>query len=834
MGKTLVIAEKPSVAADLARALGKFAKEKDFFESDQYVISSAVGHLLELKAPEGVEVKRGKWQLENLPVLPNEFDLQPIEKTEPRLNLLKRLIKRKDVDGLINACDAGREGELIFRNLVKAVGSKKPISRLWLQSMTPQAIRDAFANLRTDEELRPLADAAVSRSESDWLVGINSTRALTAFNSRLVGGFQKTTAGRVQTPTLAILVEREEKIRSFKPRTYFEVYADFKVQGGNYRGRWFDEKFKKNGNGDEDARAERIWDQSLAESIQAKCDQKFGQISEEKKPSTQAPPLLYDLTTLQREANARFGFSAVRTLQIAQQLYERVKALTYPRTDSRYLPEDYVGNAKRVMAEMVDPNLAKHARTALDNGWVRPNPRVFDNKKVSDHFAIIPTGHVPDNLDEAQQKIYDMVTRRFIAVFYPAARFELTTRITRVEGEAFKTDGRIIVDPGWLAVYGKESQENETDKAIVGVKNGEEAFTQSIDVKELQTKPLARFTEATLLSAMEGAGKLIEDEELREAMREKGLGTPATRAAIIEGLIFEGYVERRARDLVATGKGISLITLLRNVKAEVLCKPQMTGEWESRLKQIEHGKLCRDEFMKGIRGLTVEIVDKVKGFREDSITGVFPTLDVKCPKCGGGPFRGDYLTYTCAGCGLRIWKSIAGRELEPEEVKHLLAEGTVGPLEGFVSKMGRKFAACIRLNDEHKTEFVFEDSPKNGKEPEDLSQARSIAECPVCKKGRVFETEKAFVCENAVAPNTGCKLRIGHTILQKQIPADQIVKLLTTGKTDLIPKFISKKNRPFSAFLILDNKSGKVSFEFEPRKPAAKPAAKSKAPAEEA
>jgi DNA topoisomerase-3 len=823
MGKKLVIAEKPSVAGDLARALGKFQREKDFFENDEYVISSAVGHLLELKAPEGVEVKRGKWQLENLPVLPQEFELQPIEKTESRLNLLKRLIKRKDVDELINACDAGREGELIFRNLVRASGAKKPISRLWLQSMTPESIRHAFANLRSDEELRPLADAAISRSESDWLVGINSTRALTAFNSRLVGGFQKTTAGRVQTPTLAILVEREEKIRTFKVRPYFEVYADFKVASGSYRGRWYDEKFKKNG--DEDARSERIWERPTADEILAKCLHKLGTITEERKPTSQIPPQLYDLTTLQREANSRFGFSAVRTLQLAQQLYEREKVLTYPRTDSRYLPEDYIGNVKSVMTRIEDPSLAKHAGKALDSGWIRPNPRVFDNKKVSDHFAIIPTGHVPTNLDEAQQKIYDMVTRRFIAVFFPAARFEVTTRVTRVEGEAFKTEGKIIVDPGWLAVYGRETTgESEADKVLVAVAPGEEGFAEQIEVKECQTKPPARFTEATLLSAMEGAGKLIEDEELREAMREKGLGTPATRASIIEGLIFEGYIERRQRDLVATAKGISLITLLRNLNAEVLCKPQLTGEWESRLKQIEHGKLARGEFMHGIRGLTSELVDKVKGFREDSITGIFPTIEATCPKCGGGPFKGDYLAYTCAGCGLRIWKSIAGRELEPEEVRHLLTDGVVGPLEGFVSKMGRKFAARIKLNAEHKTEFLFDDSPASeAKEPEDLSQCPVVADCPVCKKGRVYETEKAFVCENARktggSAKPACNLRIGRVILQKQVPAEQVAKLLTTGKTDLIPKFISKKGRPFSAFLILE-KSGKVTFEFEPRKPA--------------
>jgi DNA topoisomerase-3 len=457
MGKSLIIAEKPSVAGDIARALGGFKKDGDFFESDQSIISSAIGHLVELAVPEGVEVKRGKWNLENLPVLPEEFDLKPIEKTESRFNLLKRLIKRADVDALINACDAGREGELIFRNVVKKAGIKKPIRRLWLQSMTPQAIRTAFEHLRSDEEMRPLADAAVSRSESDWLVGINSTRALTAFNSRHAGGFQKTTAGRVQTPTLAILVEREEKIRAFKSRTYWEVFGDFGVAAGSYRGRWFDETFKKGA--EEDARAERIWERARAEAIEQKCRGKTGTVTEEKKPQTQIPPLLYDLTTLQREANSRFGLPAGRTLQIAQALYERHKVLTYPRTDSRFLPEDYIGTSRSVLSGMTEPSLARHAAKAVENGWVHPNKRIFNDAKVSDHFAIVPTGLAPKELDEMQAKIYDMVARRFIAVFFPQAEFEVTTRITTVEGEKFKTEGKIIVKPGWLEVYGRQMED---------------------------------------------------------------------------------------------------------------------------------------------------------------------------------------------------------------------------------------------------------------------------------------------------------------------------------------------------------------------------------------
>ena len=454
---------------------------------------------------------------------------------------------------MINACDAGREGELIFRYLVKLAGSKKPVRRLWLQSMTAESIRSAFEHLRTNEEMIPLAKAAVCRSESDWLVGINGTRAMTAFNNK-TGGFQLTPVGRVQTPTLAILAEREEKIHDFKPRTFFEIFGDFEVKAGNYRGRWFREDFAKNG--EEDARAERVWDSATAEEIKARCLGKTGIATEERKPTTQAPPLLYDLTSLQREANSR-GFSAKRTLQIAQQLYEKHKVITYPRTDSRYLPEDYIATVKSALGKIQDPTLAAHARKVLDNQWVKPSKRIFNNAKISDHFAIVPTGAAPHGLDEWQQKIYDMIVRRFIAVFFPAAQFEVTTRITRVEKDAFKSDGKIIVDPGWLAVYGREAavSGDDDDKTLVPITPNESAKVLDIEIKQDETKPPPRFNEATLLSAMEGAGKFVDDEELREAMREKGLGTPATRAAIIEGLLHDGYLNRQGRELIVTAKG---------------------------------------------------------------------------------------------------------------------------------------------------------------------------------------------------------------------------------------------------------------------------------------
>ncbi|MED5454387.1 MAG: DNA topoisomerase, partial [Verrucomicrobiota bacterium] len=456
MGKALIIAEKPSVATDIARVLkAPRDKSKDFFESDDYIISSAVGHLLELIVPPDQDIKRGKWTFDKLPHIPTYFDLQPIAKSESRLKVLLRLIKRDEVTSFVNACDAGREGELIFRYIIQYARNKHPkktagktVSRLWLQSMTPDAIRDGFANLRSDESLMPLANAASCRSEADWLVGINGTRAMTAFNSKS-GGFYLTPVGRVQTPTLAVVVDREKDIRSFVPIDYWELHAKFQTSSGEYTGRWFDEGFKKDPD-DAHKRAERIWNQTQAEGIQEKCNNHSGSVTEKSKPSKQAAPSLFDLTTLQREANAKFGFSARNTLAIAQALYERHKVLTYPRTDSRCLPEDYVSTVKETIEALGKANYADAAGNILKNDWVQAgDKKIFNNTKISDHFAIIPTlKAAPSTLKEQELKIYDLVVKRFLAVFHPSAEFLVTTRITRLEGEPFKTEGKVLVKPG--------------------------------------------------------------------------------------------------------------------------------------------------------------------------------------------------------------------------------------------------------------------------------------------------------------------------------------------------------------------------------------------------
>src|SRR6266480_4305585 len=855
MPKSLIITEKPSVASDIAKAVGGFKKGKDYYENEKYVISWAVGHLFELAVPASMK-DQDKWDMKKLPIMPAEFALEPAEKMTGRANVLRKLIRNKDVSELINACDAGREGELIFRYIAQYAGTKKPIKRLWLQSMTPEAIREGFARLRSDAEMQPLATAARSRNEADWLIGINATRA---FTLRLSGGRGSTVTslGRVQTPTLTIIVERERKIKEFKSRELNEIIGTFRATTGEYPGRWFDEAFNKeetevertrrlltrvqlnlpdaeqrleppNGSlWDEHRAATRLWHREIAQAIQRKCIGKEGVVElEEKKPSTQIAPQLYDLTSLQREANSRFGFSAKRTLQIAQALYERHKAITYPRTDSRALPEDYMPTVKSALGKLENP----FARKVLDNNWVKPNKRIFNNAKVGDHFAIIPTDTVPGSLDNNEQAIFDMVTKRFVAIFFPPAQYENTTRITRVEGEPFKTEGKILVAAGWLEVYGREGASDKPEENLPTVEQGQRVETVRVEINTEQTRPPVRYNEGTILSAMEGAGKLVDDEELRDAMKEKGLGTPATRASIIETLISAHYLTRHGKELQPTAKAIQTITLLKSAVPE-LTSPELTGEWEFRLREIEHRKLTRDAFMRDIRDLTKDIVHKAKHFHPDEH---MPDTEPfgQCPKCGS-PIVERFKSFTCTNedCGFTIWKTIAGRLLSREEFETLVRDKQIGPLGGFRSRKGKRFHAALKLSDDFKTEFDFgPNGQENGAaQPVDFSTQEPLGKCPKCG-GRIFEFGMSYVCENSVGANKTCDFRSGKVILQRSIDREQLNKLLTTGKTDLLERFISRKGRPFKAYLVLTDKKD-VGFEFEKRDPKAKRERKSKEPA---
>lgn len=856
MSKTLIIAEKPSVATDLSRVLGKlpgigkFTKKKDYFENDNAYISSAVGHLVELKMPLTPEGKKLPWKLDHLPAIPDQFELQPIERNESRFKLLVRLLKKKDVDTVVNACDAGREGELIFRYVLQLASLEKDITvkRMWMQSMTDNAIIEAWNSMRTDEQMADLADAAMCRSESDWLIGLNATRALTAFNSRN-GGFNVTTAGRVQTPTLAILAEREKLIRAFVSEDYWEIHGKFTVEKGEYDGRWFREDFQKDENNNQ-KKAERIWSEEEATAIIERCNGQAGVVEETRKPQRQSPERLFDLTSLQREASSKHGFSARRTLQLAQALYDRHKLLTYPRTDSRYLPEDYVDTVKETIGTFAGakPNAAfedtfpKCAKWIMDNDRVQPSKRVFDTKKVSDHFAIIPTGKTPTaKLDDDAKKIYNLVLRQFLAIFYPPAEFEVTQRITRIGDDCFKTDGKVLVVPGFLEVFNRTPGAAGGKGELVGSGSGETAIAAPVESVKKETRPPARYNDSTLLSAMETAGKLVDDEELRDAMSERGLGTPATRANIIEGLIRQKYLFRddiNRRDLVVSNKGLALFEQLQEIGIETLSSPEMTGEWEQKLKMMEKGELPRDAFMGEIKGLTRDIVEQTRSYTNELINRKFPDLQATCPDCSETALKQTDGVFECRNpeCGFRLKKHIASHELTEAQAKQLVNTLQVGPIDTFKNRFGAQFEAELKLEKPKKVwkvNFVFEGDSEREEELKQLTDDQILCQAKILDDSDelvpVYETEKAFLVPKMATKKDERGVRVSKTILQQEISSEQAIKLFVGGETDLLTEFVSKKkNRKFSAHLTLDREKGKIDFKFPPPKKKAakkKPAA---------
>lgn len=825
MSKTLIIAEKPSVATDLARVLGKelgkFTRDKSgaFYQNDCAIITSAVGHLLEQKKPMTEGGKSLPWKFDYLPVIPDKFELEPIKQSEDRLKKVLQLAKNKEVTEIVNACDAGREGELIFHNLVRFGKWIKPTRRLWMQSMTDEAILTAWHNMRSEDDMLPLTNAAVCRSESDWLVGLNSTRALTILQSR--GGFNVTPAGRVQTPTLAILTQRELEIQAFEPTAYSEVWAEFMVQSGSYSGRWVDRDWKKNDN--THSRAERIWSSELATAICERCRGKSGTVTEEKKPVSTSAPLLYDLTSLQREAANRYGFSAKRTLQLAQECYEKHKVLTYPRTDSRYLPEDYLGKVHGIVETVADqnPEFAAFAKDILDNKRIKPNRRVFDTKKVSDHFAIIPTGKM-EKLTGDAQKIFEMVMARFLAVFFPAAVFEDTRRTTIINHsdgitDAFLTTGRILVEPGWQAVYGRKAGASAKDE-LVPVKDREQASLREVEIRNAMTKPPARYNEATLLAAMEGAGKLVHDEELAAAMSERGLGTPATRASIIEGLISQEYIVRDGRELLATRRGIELIALLECIGLKTLTSPGLTGEWEYKLKQMEQAALPRETFMEGIKKLTCEIVKRVKDFREAQQQVELPEIELDCPSCHSHGLKNTLDAVSCRSCKFSIRKVISGREISDEELKSLIVNGKTGILHGFTSRFGKPFEAGLELNDKYRASLYFPAREEEDASVEEIAEKVASVSIPNMGEHDVMETVKAWKVPSLTMGKENVAVSVSRTILGREVPLDQVLKMLSEGKSDLMKGFISQRTkRPFDAYLVFNVKTGKIGFDFPPR-----------------
>lgn len=819
--KKLVIAEKPSVAGDLARVLGRVPKKGDFYENEEWVISSALGHLVELCMPQEIDKAYSRWSLDNLPIIPSTFKTKPVEKTKKKLQELKRLMKRDDVGEIINACDAGREGELIFTLIAEQAKVKKTVKRLWMLSMTPDAIRKSFDRLRDEEQMRPLQAAARSRQEADWLVGLNATRGATVTFGRRGG--TAANVGRVQTPTLAMVCDREKEIRRFVPQSYWEIVGTFALETGSYEGTYQRPGFKKD-EGNPHDRASRIWDRESAEQIAREAREGgAAEVSEKKKRSKQAPPRLYDLTTLQREANNRYGFSAANTLSIAQALYEKHKMLTYPRTDSRALPEDYGSSCRDALKALPDA-YRPHVEKILGENRINPKDRrVFNDKQVSDHFAIIPTDQKPRSLSDAEQKIYDMVVRRFLAVFHPPAEYDVTTRESVVAGHVFRTDGKVLAEPGWLAVYGKSAGTADTIPALPdGASQPVPAEVDAVEVREDQTRPPPRYTEATLLSAMENAGKQVEDEELAEAMRERGLGTPATRAGILDNLVQQKYLEKEGKEVLPTTKGEALIDFLRAFDIELLTSPALTGEWEYRLKQVEEGRLGREEFMKGIEDVTRQITDALKSppppEKSDipSITNDEPLLET---------FKAWVSSDTVSVNNreipaLQVNKVIGNRPITPAEVRELLDKKQLGPLDGFRSKAGKPFSAILKLarkdNGSWRVELDFGDSGEGEESEVDLANSEIVGACPLCGSP-VHETPKAYICAERAKDRDNCEFQVARNILGRPIERPVFEKLLKEGRTDLIEGFRSNRTkRKFDAFLVL-RPGGKLGFEFPER-----------------
>jgi DNA topoisomerase III len=699
----LIVTEKPSVGRDIAGALGKHRREKGALVGEGWTVTWALGHLAELAPPDAYGEQYKKWRLETLPILPERFKVRVNHKTREQFAVVKGLLRDPLFTEVVNACDAGREGELIFAHLYGLSGCKKPVLRLWISSLTPEAIRAGFASLRDGGSMKPLEDAARSRGEADWIVGMNATRA---YSVRFGTVGNVLSVGRVQTPTLRLLVDRETEIENFKPEKFWTVHARFARDGESYDGMWFRAKLN------------RLKEQKAAEEVAAKVRGGTGVVKKaEKKIATEKPPLLYDLTELQRNANAKFGFTAERTLRAAQSLYEGRKLITYPRTSSRYLSRSLVaGLKKRVESCGALPELAPFAERLLELPKLPTNKRIVDDAKVTDHHAIVPTGKkLSGELPPDEAKVYDLVARRFLAVFFPAARFENTTVVTEVKEETFLSKGRVVLEAGWRSLYpdGVGGKKEKEPSVLPPVEVGQEWSVAKVGIKEGETKPPPRYSEAALLGAMETAGKFVDDEELRQAMKDSGLGTPATRAAIIERLIKVGYVEREKKILVPTPKGRALVSLLQKSQ---LSSPELTASWEERLAKMEQGAERRPDFMADIKSFTTSLVEEVRTMSGEKLASPSYSRNREplgaCPKCGS-PVVETKKAYSCSawrasGCDFAIWKQISGKRLSESQAKQLLRRGRTNQLKGFRSKAGKPYSAALRLDGDHRVRLEFE------------------------------------------------------------------------------------------------------------------------------
>ncbi len=829
----LVVAEKPSVARDLASVVGRFRSGEGCLVSDDVVITWCVGHLVELEDPAHYDPAWKAWRLETLPMIPQTFALRPRDGARDQWAVVKRLLKDKAFREVINACDAGREGEHIFRTCYEAAGCKKPVLRFWASSLTEEAVRTAWAKLVPASRYDGLADAARCRAEADWLVGLNATRALTCL-TRQGGGDALWSLGRVQTPTLAMIATRDRAIAAFQPEAYWTVSATLRAevdgQSATWKATWLraegladsGRRPKESPEADADAdteaaHAERLGSAADAEAVVAALSGRAGKVERaDRTRKTERPPLLYDLTALQRRANQRYGLSAAQTLEIAQALYERHKLITYPRTDARHLTEDQVGELPGILRGVAGVPVYRPFCEALLAGPIRPGKRVVDNAEVGDHHAILPTGRVPDpaRLTVDEKRVYDLVVRRLLAVLSPDAVFDLTTLVVGVPvaPDALLPDG--VAGPLWLRARGRVQQQAgwravdppgaSRDVELPRVEVGDVAAVVDAASRAGETKPPRPMDDAALLLAMENAGRELDEKELARAMRHSGLGTPATRAAVLQTLLDRGYVVRKGRELRVTDKGFAL---LDSCPVDDLKSAVITGRWEQRLAEIAEGREARERFMNDVGGYVHSIVDAIRGASLPAAALVRereegPSLGA-CPRCGQ-PVRKRGPVYACdtgRSCPFVVFGTMAKKTVGLKLVKELLKNGTTAVVEGFTSKAGKPFSAAITVGPDGKATFVFPERSAASAQPHDdatAAPARSSTPkaaappsrtspklpatpegmaCPECHRGTLVAGRSAWGCSRW---REGCVFRVGFPTAGGPTPTEIAARLQPT------------------------------------------------------
>ena len=815
----VVIAEKPSVAEDIAKVLGVTKKTETHWESDDLVITWAVGHLLELKTPEEYDERLKDWRksVELLPFIPEQFELKPNSgrgSNRKQLTAIKKLISTKSCTEIVNACDAAREGELIFRRIIEFSKSKAPMTRMWLQSMTPDSIMRAYDGRQDSSGYSMLRDAAVSRAEADWIIGMNGSRIASTFLRTGRNDGTSMSLGRVQTATLALIVDKELEILGHKAEPFWELEVDFKSGNSEWSARWE----RRDNVEDKDnplTKAHRITEPTEKEAIEKVLGSKGEFLTKQThRDSKENPPLNYDLTSLQREANSMWSWTSKRTLSVAQQLYDTHKLTTYPRTDSRYLPEDMIETIGKTIAQLgAQEKLQPHSQRLKENGLQNVS-RNFNDSKVSDHYAIIPTGKLPQgNLTGDAAKLYDLICRQFLASFHPVAIWDVQTRTTTKENHDFVKEVRVLKEAGWREVKPKSNSIPQKWNELPSNPAPTEVLEHRF--KEELTKPTNRLKEAKLLSLMEHAGRSIDDEAMAEAMKGKGLGTPATRADTIEKLIARNFIQRaRSGSLRATPGGIKLIELLRAIPVEWITSPELTGDMEAKLSSVQNGDFSREEYMKIIFDKAEEMVDRIKNHDRTQLFKNKNTIGC-CPKCEE-PLSETVLSYICPenegkgnGCDFVFWKNTSGRWFDRTTAARLLNQKELTDLHGFFNRNGEPYVASVKITESGAVEFL------GGGESTSSSDDDELCDCPVCSRGTIRKNATMFACDNQE-----CKFRgLSQEMCKRNITADEAKIIFVEGKSKLLDDFISKKGRPFSAYLKLDG--NRVKFEFPPRKAAA-------------